>query len=57
MKVEMKDLQDALDVLRRVENFERDAAPGELGKLRAKAFCTRVAIEVSIGAAEVEVES
>lgn len=48
----MRDLLKALDVLRRMEAFTRDAAPGELGTLRAEAFCARSAIEASLAVGE-----
>jgi hypothetical protein len=58
VKIDMKDLQKALEVLRKIEAFSYEvAAPGDLGALRAQAFCARSAIETSLSVGQVEVES
>lgn len=56
MKIEMRDLQKALDVLRSIEDYDpATSAPGTLGTMRAKAFCARCAIETSLSFEQLEV--
>ena len=54
MKIKMADLQRVLEVLREIEGYEPDET-GRLGKIRADAFCARIAIETVIGFEDVEV--
>lgn len=54
--IPMSDLQRALEVLRQLETYFPDSAPaGQLGRLRAEAYCARIAIETVIGKEEVEI--
>lgn len=56
VKIHMADLQRALEVLRQLETYFPESAPrGQLGRLRADAYCARIAIETVVGAEEVEV--
>jgi hypothetical protein len=58
MKIEMRDLQRALAVLRAIEAYDPEtAAPGVLGTLRANAAISRINLESSLALEAVEVES